>query len=221
MGLRKWGLFLLILSSGMISLPGLSKACTTSDDLTGWHYKGDVKAVDDGKRLGDSGASWSYLYQFVFQERGSYKISFDFKNELSPEPYTVDSGDFSFVDSFYASLYFVNSCSRFKLETCAFDYVLPLFDMDHGGPFNNHGVISESEQDEGWRHFEMTFENHFHKIVPTFELFDLNYIDDDSDVTIANVSISQVPVPGTLILMGSGLVCLAGFGRRKKQRPVR
>jgi hypothetical protein len=147
-----------------------------------------------------------------------YRISFDFKNELSPVPYDVDSGQFAFLDSFYATLYFVNSCSKFNLETCSFDYVLPLFDLDYNGPFNNHGNISQSIRGGDWLHFDMVFANHFHKVIPTFELFDLNYINDDSEVLIADVSISQVPIPGTILLLGAGLLGL--IGTRFRQMPA-
>ncbi len=197
---------------------GISEGCICSP-LDGWHYGGDVTAAGCDKVLGDNGADWSYLYKFFPKNRGKYRISFDFKNELSDVPYVVGSDDLAFLDTFYATIYFVNSCSRFDLEKCSCGYAIPLFDLDANGPFNIHGSIGHSSRGEDWLHFDMVFVNYFHKVIPTFELFDLNSLDNDSKVLIADLSVSQVPIPGTILLLGTGLFGMLAL-RPKKSRSM-
>ncbi len=197
---------------------GISTGWTCSC-LYGWHYGGDVYTVGCDKVLGDDNAGWSYLYKFVPENPGKYKISFDFKNELSDSPYNTDSEEYAFLDTFYATLYFVNSCSRFDLENCSCDYSIDLFDLDYNGPFNVYGNITPSSKGDDWLHFDMVFSNYLYKIIPTFELFNLNQENNDSKVLIANVVISQVPLPGTIFLLGSGLLGL--FARKFRENKHR
>ena len=187
--------------------PANSQGCTCSA-LDGWHYGGDVSASGCDKALGDHGADRSYVYNFFPTGMGNFKISFDFRNNLSEVPYVPGSDDFAFFDTFYATLYFVNSCSRFNLDNCSCQLAIPLFDLDHNGPFNVHGNIGPSQRGAGWLRFDMVFTNYFYLAVPTFELFNLNAIDHDSEVLIGDVSISQVPIPGTIFLLGAGLLGL-------------
>jgi len=221
---RRFGayFFVVVVAGIILILAGVhvSQACHAPSPLDGWHYGGDVSALDTSIRLGDHDASWSYAYKFVYQERGPYRFSFDFKNELSDEPYIPENHNFSFLDSFFASLYFINECSRFNLKTCSFDYVLPLFDMDYTGPFKVYqGQITPSSLGDDWLHYETIFTNHFHKVVPTLELFDENYIDNDSFVLIANVNISQVPIPSTFFLLGTGLLAFTARKFKSRSRP--
>ncbi len=188
--------------------------------LDGWHYKGDVYTSGCDKVLGDNNSDSSYLYKFDPSPRGQYRISFEFMNGLSRVPYINDLENFAFLDTFYATLYFVNSCSRFDLENCSCEYDLPLFDLDFTGPFNNHGRITPSIRGDGWSHFDMIFTNYFHKIIPTFELYDMNHVNGDSKVIIADLSISQVPIPGTILLFSSGLCGLFCLRKRKKKSRV-
>ena len=51
--------------------------------------------------------------------------------------------------------------------------------------------------------------------IPTFELLDLNFIDNDSQVLIDNVSINPVPEPATLSLLALGALALL---RRRRRR---
>ncbi|RLF80650.1 hypothetical protein DRN32_02605 [Thermococci archaeon] len=217
---KRLGFFMLVAVVSMVFCSNAPWACLAPTPLDGWQYGGDVTPEGASIRLGDHEASWSYLYKFVYHERGLYTLSFDFKNELSPIPYEPGSDGFSFLDSFFASVYFINECSRFDLQSCSFDYVLPLFDMDYEGPFKVYrGQVGPSTLGDDWLHYQTTFSNHFHKIIPTFELFDENYIDNDSAVLIANVNISQVPLPTSLLFMGSGILVLAGRRLRNRSRP--
>jgi len=194
-----------------------SYGCVCSD-LSGWHYGGDVSTVGCAKVLGDDGASWSYLYRFMPEGKGTYRLSFDFKNEISSVAHR--GPDFDFFDTFYATVYFTNSCSRFDLENCSCGYALSLFDLNYEGPDLYHGTVSQSARGDDWLHFDVVFVNYFHKIIPTFELFDMNNIEGDSRVLIADLSISQVPIPGTIFLLGAGLAGLFGIRTRNKPNQI-
>ncbi len=197
--------FLVVL---LISLfPMQSEGCFCSP-FDGWHRDGDVYASGCDKALGDHGADRSYLYNFYPTGRGQFRLSFDFRNNLSDLPYVPGSDDFAFLDTFYATIFFVNSCSRFDLDNCSCQLAIPLFDLDHNGPFNVHGNIGPSQRGADWLHFDMVFTNYFYLAVPTFELFNLNAIDGDSEVMIGDVSISPVPIPGTIFLFGTGVLSL-------------
>ena len=216
----KRGIFLcagLILA---ILLPGVCIGCPLPEIDNGWYTGGDAIVDEAGVSLGDNNAESSYAYRYENKNRGLYKISFDFKNALSQIPYRPQGSDFAFFDTFYASLYFVDSCCRFDLENCRFCYAIPLFDLDFNGPSDIFGEIGESSLGQGWQHFETVFRNDFQKIIPTFELFEHNFINDDSEVLIANLSISEVPIPSTIFLLIGGLVPLL-IRKAKKSYPSR
>ncbi|CAG0967933.1 PEP-CTERM sorting domain-containing protein [Geobacter sp.] len=67
----------------------------------------------------------------------------------------------------------------------------------------------------------LEFHNGYAYVVPVFELFDMNYIDNDSKVLLDNVGIDQaaepavIPEPATFILSGGGILALLAFRMRR------
>ncbi|MBN1627718.1 MAG: PEP-CTERM sorting domain-containing protein [Deltaproteobacteria bacterium] len=193
-----------------------------SSGLDGWTGYGDVSAVTDTDTsnsyavIGDNNYIWSYLYKPTnLEPTNYYTIEFDFANELSNVPYDDDP---AFLDTFYASLYFINDISQFDLFF-SFKDSLPLAEMDAYGVFNDFGGnIGPSSKGEGWQHYSISFYNEYDYVIPTFELIDWNWKNDDSHVFIDNVSINPVPEPATLFLLGPGLAGLGVFSRKRKKR---
>ncbi len=209
-------LFLIVIVAGFIQVAQAELMngdfSMGSNGLDGWTTDGDVSVPAGEARLSDAVASYSLLYQGVALTPGSYTLEFDFKHNLSPEPYIEN--DFSFLDTFFASIYFIDILSNFDLDTPGYDGATALFDMDSTGPFNINGLISTSSN---WSHFSLTFQNMHAYAIPTFELFNLNNNSSDSTVYIDNVTITTaaVPEPSTLLLLGGGLLGLVGMGLRR------
>jgi hypothetical protein len=207
-----WVLGLLLFGySGSLQASGIP-CCIPPDGVRGWYYRGDV-TVDYGTDtavLGDNGATWSYAYQFYQLDPGIYTIDVDFKNGLSPEP--PAGPPFGFIDSFFGTLVFKDDP-----DGCTSCYEKrPMFDLDSNGVYNNFGSVSASSLGGEWTHFQMTFENTHGYLMPTFELFELNGINNDSRVQVAAVCVAPIPLPSSLLLLGSGLLGLLGSGFRKR-----
>jgi hypothetical protein len=180
-----------------------------TDGLNGWTTQGDVQVVDDAARLGDNLATHSLLYQGVALPPGTYTLTFDFKNMLSST--ASSEPPFVFFDVFFATLFFVNDLSQFDPQTGQFDDVRDLFGMDYSGPFGVTGRISGSPKGPDWARFTVTFSNKFNYAIPYFELYDLNFINNDSQVLIDNVGITAAAgVPATslwsIIVFAIGLL---------------
>lgn len=190
-----------------------------SSGLADWTTIGDVTGVSDAV-LGDDGADYSHLYHGVLLAAGSWRLEFDVLNLLSSD---LPSGPFAFPDAFFASLFFVNDLSTFNLTGAVFDGVIPLFDMDFGGPFGVTGSLGPSPLGGGWLHYSLDFVNLYSYIVPAFELFNENTFPSDSTVRIDNVTLtpqtSVIPEPSTFALCGVGLVSFLFFQRTR--RPFR
>jgi len=166
--------------------------------------------------LSDSSGLDSRLFQGVGLTMGQYTLEFDFLNELSAD---VPQG--SFLDPFFASLYFINDINSFDLDNLVFDDALPLFDLDAGGPVLYQGSIGNSSLKNGWSHYSAVFSNTFSYAIPTFELFNLNSMNNDSSVLIDNVVItavpaSTVPEPATLTLLIAALSACRKRARKKR-----
>jgi len=179
-------------------------------DLTGWTTEGvdtplgDVSAATGVAVLGDSTDWYSALYRGIPLDTGAYVLEFDVLNGLSPN----DGG--GFYDTFFASLYFIDDLSQFDLATPVFDDVVPLFSMDmgtRGSFFDVFFDVRLSDLGPGWTRVTYAFENTHNYVIPTFELFDFNYVPGDSTVGIDNLSITPAPVPepATLTMVGLGL----------------
>ena len=188
-----------------------------SPGLAGWTAAGDVSVTSTGEAaLGDNDETYSSLYQGVALDPGLYTIEFDFRNLLS-----IDVPQGTFPDTFFASLYFANDLTQFDLKNSVFDDATALFDLDANGFFNSSGVIGASTIGDGWLHFSMNFQNDYGYAIPTFELFDMNFVNNDSTVLLDNVSITSsapapVPEPATLLLLGSGCMTLLAGNLRSR-----
>jgi hypothetical protein len=187
------GLLVLLFMVGNAGAAGVING-DFANDLVGWIHEGDVKDINQEAVLGDNNTLYSVLYQSVVLTQGRYVLTFDFKNALSnfsPEP------PFVFFDVFFASLYFSNDPLQFNVPDGRFETVIPLFDMDYEGPFDISGEITSSPKGPGWYRFRIVFENTYPYATPVFELFNLNFVNNDSHVSLDNVSIDpysqQVP----------------------------
>lgn len=185
-----------------------------SNGLVNWTTEGDVFIDSEYAVLGDNGVWYSLLFQPTALDYGTYTLEFDFKNSLSPD-ITIDP--WSFYDSFYTTIYFIDDINSFSLETMVYDDAIELFSMDSNGVFDNYGTISSSILGPDWVNYSTYFANEYTYTIITFEFLDFNCIDNDSQVFIDNVSINPVPEPATLMLLGSGLAGLGVFSRRKKR----
>ncbi len=182
--------------------------------LNGWTDGGTVNGTNGNAALSDSNNFYSFLYQEAAFAAGSYTLAFDYKiQNLGGAP---DTDPFAFNDIFIASLYFANGTGQIDPLSAEFPNsgaALSLLSLDNSG-------------NTSWQHFSQNFENTSAFIIPTFELLDFNYIDNDSSVFIDNVSITDtaaaapVPEPSTLFLLGSGLAGLFGFRRQRAGRTV-
>ena len=208
-------------------LGGLSHSspisCPDNDDCCfelRWKTQGGDVTIDPPLiTFGDDGVVFrNYLYSFNLLSPGMYNIDFDFKNDLSDVPEPPPPPPFAFPDTFFATLLFRDDKTLPDYNDCYES--MPMFDLDAGGVFNNFGTISPSSEGDDWLHFSMAFENMYAYVFPGFDLFDWNHIDDDSQVQVANVCISQIPIPPALLLLGSGLIGIIGLLRRRAKTRI-
>lgn len=188
-----------------------------SNDLNGWYSAGTTVSSDGIAVLSDSVTSLSYLYQPVAGITGAkYQYSFDIKTDSS-----IVVPDFSFPDTFFASLYFVDDKSSFDLSTpTTYDDALAILDADTWGVTVWDGEFSPIAGTVDWFRYSLTFQNEYNWIIPTFELLASNLIAGDSTVYIDNIALNEtapIPEPSTLLLFCSGLVGLAGLARSRNK----
>jgi hypothetical protein len=173
-----------------------------------------AEGFDEGQPIYDS-----ILFQGVGLNQGTYRLSFDYKNQLSES--LQEQNENAFLDSFFAYLCFSNGLNNFN-PTEPGNPVIFLFGMDFAELFGQHGEYIKSSSIE-WSHFSTIFTMEFEDVlysyaIPTFELIDFNFIASDSSVLIDNVSITKVsaiPEPGTLVSLVIGLIGLGIAGKRK------
>ena len=168
-----------------------------SDGLNQWTTSGNVINLNQEALIGDDGSAHNILYQGVAVSLGTLMVDFDFRNLLSG---SIPMG--TFPDSFFVSMYAINDINLFDLQNNVFDDELPLMDLDANGVFNNMGTIEMSMKGPDWLHFSATFENTHNYVIPVFELFDLNLVQDDSAVLVDNVRVIPEPRSVTLVICG-------------------
>lgn len=201
-----------ILGAVMVMAYGTVEATVINGDFSGgladWEAHGTVSSVGGVAILGDDfpGAD---LYQGIAAGPGNFVLEFDFLGMLSSD---LSADPFAFPDTFFASILFIDDYSQFDLALGIFDDSLSLFDMDDLGVFNANpsATIGTSALGGDWQHFRMAFNSAYTYVVPTFELWDFNYVIGDSEVQIDNVSLtaSQAPIPepATLVLFSLGVL---------------
>ncbi len=181
-----------------------------SDGLNGWATGGSVTSTPGGTNLSDNGVIYSFLYQEAAFPTGSYTLSFDYKLQtLGTAPTDIP---FAFNDLFSISLYFANSTGEMNPSANTFP-----------NPSASNTLLSmdSNSGNANWRHYSQTFENSYLYVLPTFELFDLNYVNNDSAVFINNINVSEnnpVPAPTAILQLGSGLLGLFCFRRLQRKK---
>ncbi|MFH0730123.1 MAG: PEP-CTERM sorting domain-containing protein [Pseudomonadota bacterium] len=207
---------------------GITTSDTTPDVVATW---GDVEVTTDeevflrdGTTSGNGVPYYSYLYQGVILSSGWYTLEFDFK-----QPTFSDPKDFTFPDSFYASVFFAGELSSFDLFNMQYgDDILPLIAFENGEViFDNDGKTNTDPnlKGTGWIHYGITFQNNYAFVIPTFEISDYDNDPGSSVVFLDNISITEatapIPEPGTFLLLCAGLVFLTVMrGRHKMNLPA-
>ena len=166
---------------------GLARAIENSDfekGLQAWKAAWHVASAEGEAVLSDAQDTHAFLFQADDGLSGPVTVAFDFFNALSD-----DVPDGAFRDSFYASVYQVDTLSDFVLEHDQFDASQGLMDLDAGGAFDVQGSVAASPRGGGWLRFEGTINAVHAYVVVVFELHDLNVTAGDSSVRLDDVTV--------------------------------
>ena len=174
--------------------------------LTNWDHSPNVKAkgswanIDPkgGERqavLSPSGFLPSELsHGFEVDETGPISISFDY-NLWSFSSLGSEVGDDFVVTLISDDSVFFNEILRINFKD----------------------TLSAEPTIQGWKHYEETFQ--FDTSMDISLLFEVDNFKDPAQFGIGfidNVEVSSVPIPGTLLLLGSGALGLISILRRKR-----
>ena len=206
----------LFLFLGATGLPlGMAGNILTNGDfslgLSGWEVAGAVFPGVNVAAVTDEDAQRSVLYQGVSLEPGTYGVTVDFRNLLSP----IEPSGFA-RDSFFASLYFTSTPELFDpLGPSGFDVSIPLFDVDSIGPLLFTGSLGISPAGTAYTRFSGDFAlGNPLTVFAVFDLADLNGVNDNSLVLLDRVAI--VPEPAAALLFGFVAALVGIFARRKR-----
>ena len=204
--------FAVVLALGLCCA-GIGSATPVNGDfssgLTAWTAQGDVAVESEAAVLGDDAEWYSLMYQGVALAPGAYELEFDFLNLLSAEVPNFALGP----DYFVAGLYFTNDLASFDLMTGAYDAAMMLMDMDYSGVLNSNGAVSPVAGVTDWSRYSIVFDTTYAYVVPVFEFYDFNFVDNDSAISLDNVAIRPVeaviPEPATVLILACGLALQA------------
>jgi hypothetical protein len=173
-------------------------------DLSGWFWFADlppgIPYWDDGVAVIPDNPFFlpdptDILAQEIELPAAAFMLDLDFRNLLESS------------DTFGASLGFPSSPT------------IRFFDLNRFGPSTVNGSIGPSTIGLGWLHFTGTFEGPIgQRGVLVFALHDTNGVDDPGEVRVDNVSITAVPEPATLALVGAGVGGLLSARRGRRAR---
>lgn len=212
--------FQLFFWAALAFLLGPTQAATAgpidfASGLAGWTVSGPVSAQDGVATLGDTAGGLTQLYRpAALSGPGAYTITFDLRTDLSP---TVPT--FGFADTLFASLYFVDDLSSFSLAPGGFDDAASLLAADHTGAIGGDATVSASSLGTDWWHVSYTFETVHAYAIPTFELFDQNFVTGDSLVQITGGHIGPaIPEPRADLVFGVGILIVVGAVTARRRR---
>ncbi len=193
----------------------LVKNSAFNDGLTDWETFGAVFSTGNQGVLTDTDSERTLLYQVVPTPPGTLTLSFDFRNLLSNE---LGSGGLH--DTFFATLYLTDTPAELDIPNhTGFSSAIDLFDLNSDGLSNVHpdAMIAPSPVGSGFMRFTLSIFDHASNAAPAFDLFDLNFLNNDSVVLVDNVDLLVVPEPNSVLTAVSGAILV--FILRKRQRP--
>ncbi|MEX0326386.1 MAG: hypothetical protein AB3N33_09900 [Puniceicoccaceae bacterium] len=201
----------IMLGGGMVN-GGILQNEDFSSGLAGWDSQGAVFEGVEEVALTDENVNQSFLYQGVALDPGSYEVTVNFRQILSPaEPLGFAK------DTFFASIYLSSTPDQFDPRVPdGFDGFLELFNFDSAGPFDFSGEFMEDPIRPDYLSYRQTLSlTEPSTVFTVFELTDLNGINDNSLVLVDSVVIL---IPEPLAALPLGIAVLTFLLIRRKVR---
>jgi hypothetical protein len=141
--------------------------------------------------FGDQISFLSQELVLPYSEETPYAVQFDFSNQIAS------------TETFFASI------------TYGAPDEISLLEFDLSGPLAVNGVISPSALGDEWLHYYGIVHISGGTEFISFGLVDHNSVQDGGVVWLDNVSLSTIPEPATVLLLG---MALAGLGVKKRRQ---